>query len=454
MSKALKNKVKLNDIVSVKDFGAVGDGVADDTAAINAAYTAAEAAGGLEVFWPAGTYKTTGTITCGSKCSTRAPQAIVSYTGSGIAFDVQGVWDTDAGVLKGDNISILPVVTRSSFDWNAGTDSTSVGIRIANRKMSTFFVRGIRFFYRGLVLEATTANTVCNTFHLGLIVNCQYGIDFGTITPGWGINQNQFIGGTLLVDSPWTAVSPRISINMPDVGENNTNLFLGVNLEKGAQTNGIVCASSENVFLNCRFEGSATTAGYITLSGNRNKIIGGAPSTASTLPFETWISDTGLGNQYWMGYYIASKYFALDFSSVSAPIRFGNGTAFPAVPIGGFGTNRLALGDNATLSARHWGLMQQEGTAVTSGTTLPWRSALVLTYGSPTTITGMSAALPLTDTSALVAITATNGNATLQHTASPAANAARFVLKAGANLTLTANTPVLFQLVGGNLYQV
>lgn len=43
MSKASNNKVKLNDFVSVKDFGAVGDGVADDTAAINAFFAHAQA---------------------------------------------------------------------------------------------------------------------------------------------------------------------------------------------------------------------------------------------------------------------------------------------------------------------------------------------------------------------------------------------------------------------------
>lgn len=58
MSKALKNKVKLNDIVSVKDFGAVGDGVTDDTAAIQAAVTA-----GKVVLFPSGSYLQTSPIT-------------------------------------------------------------------------------------------------------------------------------------------------------------------------------------------------------------------------------------------------------------------------------------------------------------------------------------------------------------------------------------------------------
>lgn len=50
---------KERDIVSVKDFGAVGDGVTDDTAAIQAAF----ATGKKVIYMPAGVYKITSTIT-------------------------------------------------------------------------------------------------------------------------------------------------------------------------------------------------------------------------------------------------------------------------------------------------------------------------------------------------------------------------------------------------------
>lgn len=54
---------KLNDTVSVKDFGAVGDGVTDDTAAIQAAINSVGIGGGGGVYFPYGTYKVTSTLT-------------------------------------------------------------------------------------------------------------------------------------------------------------------------------------------------------------------------------------------------------------------------------------------------------------------------------------------------------------------------------------------------------
>jgi len=50
---------KLAQYVSVKDFGALGDGVTDDTAALQAAIDAVHATGGGTIFFPTGTYMIT-----------------------------------------------------------------------------------------------------------------------------------------------------------------------------------------------------------------------------------------------------------------------------------------------------------------------------------------------------------------------------------------------------------
>ena len=66
---------KLQDVVSVKDFGAVGNGIADDTAAIQAALTYAVGISNSKVVFPSGKYK------CNS--------ALGSFTGSNIEVDLQ-----------------------------------------------------------------------------------------------------------------------------------------------------------------------------------------------------------------------------------------------------------------------------------------------------------------------------------------------------------------------------
>lgn len=55
-------QAKLRDVVSVKDFGATGDGSTDDTTAVQACVTAAVTAG-KAVYFPSGTYILTSTVT-------------------------------------------------------------------------------------------------------------------------------------------------------------------------------------------------------------------------------------------------------------------------------------------------------------------------------------------------------------------------------------------------------
>jgi hypothetical protein len=84
---------KLKDVVSVKDFGAVGDGVADDTAAFQAAYAATSPAGTIQI--PYGQYNLTAAIT--RTKFVRWLSFGATYPGGTVPLALPGVVETQLG---------------------------------------------------------------------------------------------------------------------------------------------------------------------------------------------------------------------------------------------------------------------------------------------------------------------------------------------------------------------
>lgn len=145
------------DLFNVKSYGAVGNNIADDTAAINAAIAAAgAAAGGGIVYCPAGTYRTTGG---------HVLPLNVSVIGEGkttTTFNHRGVstYCFFAGSLTGgpnppNCMGRLAGFTVSGQSGGNGTGSfgTQIGIKILNCLF--FHVQDVHFtlLYEGLLID-------------------------------------------------------------------------------------------------------------------------------------------------------------------------------------------------------------------------------------------------------------------------------------------------------------
>jgi len=97
-------ETKLRESVSVKDFGAVGDGVADDTSAIQAAIDVVNANGGGEVFMPKGVYLVS---------ATSATDTFIEYDGS--PYGGTGCILLRAGVsLRGESVASTKLQTSAN----------------------------------------------------------------------------------------------------------------------------------------------------------------------------------------------------------------------------------------------------------------------------------------------------------------------------------------------------
>lgn len=185
-SKSFQNASKLNGIVSVFQFGAVGDGSADDTAAIQAAVTAAGLFGTVQ--FPSGTYKITSTITVPA----------ISGNVAAITFTSPGT----ATIRPAANLAAVFTVTGcqcvfENLNIDTGTSSTTVGIKVtipsSNASLSATISRcNISGFQKALELSGQNYNIVENFF-----LNNGRAIHFIDDGRNSSISRNYVLGGSI-----------------------------------------------------------------------------------------------------------------------------------------------------------------------------------------------------------------------------------------------------------------
>jgi Pectate lyase superfamily protein len=147
--------------VNVKDYGAVGDGVTDDTAAIQSAVTAANALESPHLIVPDGIYRIS---------------SVTFDLPDGSRMDFVGSFVTD---VSGDTAVRIGSSTASRFYYNvsglkvvrdvADATTDSVGVELVNLYGCNIDTRRIANFHHGLKVFGNDLNTLYNQIFLGFL---------------------------------------------------------------------------------------------------------------------------------------------------------------------------------------------------------------------------------------------------------------------------------------------
>ena len=151
-------------VFNVKTYGAIGNGVADDTAAVNAAKNAAQQINGSVVYFPAGTYKVTPPIILtnnGLGSINGAAQNTISFIGDGQA-------DFNSGLTVGSQIVFAFTNGNTPFCFETfGAGNCEIGKLILTagspgqtNKSTIIFTSGTRIHVYDCMLAGSVAGNI------------------------------------------------------------------------------------------------------------------------------------------------------------------------------------------------------------------------------------------------------------------------------------------------------
>lgn len=147
----VNNRMIDGSVVNVIDFGAVGDGVNDDTSAIQAAINSVSTVGG-EVFIPKGIYKVTSTIYIQSSSTT-----LIGENPSTGSFFIGGV-DVDSTTLDYQGTGNEPVIAMGLQDESANRSS----IQVRNLRVLGNMITGVY----GIQLRRGVINSIIENVYI------------------------------------------------------------------------------------------------------------------------------------------------------------------------------------------------------------------------------------------------------------------------------------------------
>ena len=264
-----------NYYTSVMKYGATGDGVTDDTDAINAAIAAIGTDETL--FFPAGTYNVDDTITIDKSINVQM-DGTLSYTGAG---NVPCLSIGASGSKIESRKLILRVSRASDSDW---TDEASVGIKLINCNQCDINIVSVTGFTIGAQCIGDAQGWAYNTAFIGILYRNKIALDLTNKSVGW-CNENLFLGGRFAQSSSNHPTLDRYGVRITSQDgtylNNNNNVFIKPSFELAAfATSGeavpiLIEHGSYNTLFKIRNEGNSTPTMRVQNASSYNMVDAG-----------------------------------------------------------------------------------------------------------------------------------------------------------------------------------